>query len=323
MAFAALRNWLLRGPPDPHGRDAQVPGEPGAVMEGFATSGLSIVNPSRPTLPDRAAVWTASRLAIAEELWGTGYLTPGGAAEVLRFAAPIGLSAASSLLLLGTGAGGPAQTLAADLGVWVTGFEADADLAEIGARRIQRSGAALAKRATIAPWNPGAPHFPARVAHHALALEAIGDAEPAVVLAAIAAALRPHGHIVVVETVAAVPLDPADPDIAAWCRLEGRTSAVPGPDAITKGFSRLGFDVRVVEDVSARHMRLAVLGWRHLVRAMAQTRPDHGRAAAVVAQAELWTRRIRLMHEGRIRQMRWHAIGGSGGRGGAAESAGA
>ncbi len=317
MALAALRNWLLRGHADPDGPDAPVPGSQYAPLPGSHPPDLPMANALVGAPPARALLWPPSRLAIAEELWGSGYLTPGGASEVLRFVAPIGLSAASTLLLLGAGAGGPAQTLAADRGVWVAGFEAEPELAEIAARRIQRAGAALAKRATIAEWNPAAPHFPARLAHHALALEAIRDATVAPVLAGIAGALRPHGHVVLVETVAAVPLDPDDPAIAAWCRLEGRRPAVPEPDAVTRGLTRLGFDVRVVEDVSARHMRLAILGWRHFVRMMARERPGAERAAAVVAEAELWTRRIRLMHAGRIRQMRWHGIGpGGGGPGG-------
>ena len=43
---------------------------------------------------------------------------------------------------------------------------------------------------------------------------------------------------------------------------------------------------------------------------MAATRPDRKRALAVVAEAEVWTRRLRLMHTGQVRLVRWDAIGG-------------
>lgn len=301
MHFAALRNWLTRGrhgPPDP----------PADLLWAEPGSGASFGDLPLPAAP----LWPPARLAIAEELWGTGFLTPGGGPEVLRFAAPLGLSAASTLLLLGTGAGGPAQVLATERGVWVAAYEADPDLQEIAARRIQRAGAALAKRATVARWDPDDPNFCPRMAHHALALDAIRAADPAPVLAAIAAALKPHGQIVLVETIAPTPPGADDPAIATWCTLEGRQAALPDPDAITRALTRLGFDVRVEEDISARHMRLAVIGWRHFVRQLARERPGPERAGAVVAQAELWTRRLRLMHAGRIRMMRWHAIGPSG-----------
>ena len=315
MHFPALRNWLVRLR---HGAEASATPIPGLPLPGaepdaaFPLPPAPHIPPGLPQSPSPAhPSWPPARHAIEEELWGTGVLTPGGGPEVLRLAAPIGLSAASSLLLLGAGAGGPAQFLATELGVWVTAHEADPDLAALAARRIQRAGAAMAKRATIAGWNRHAPEFAPHSSHHALALDAIRDAPVPPLLAAIAAGLKPHGQVVLVETVAQEPPDPADPAIAAWCRLEGRAPVLPQPEAITRGLSRLGFDVRVAEDVSARHMRLAVLGWRHLVRQMARDRPGPERAAAVVAQAELWTRRIRLMHAGRIRMMRWHAIGGA------------
>ncbi len=300
MAFAALRNWLLHGRPGPGGTDL-APGDDLLELDHSPFSGAAP--------PPRSPIWPASRLAIEEEIWGTGFLTPGGGPEVLRYAAPIGLSAAATLLLLGAGTGGPAQILATERGIWVAAHEADPDLAAIAARRIQRAGAALAKRAFVSQWDRHDPDFRPRSAHHALAIDAIRDATAEPVLAAIATALKPHGQIVLVETVAPTPPDPADPAIAAWFRLEGRAPLLPAPDTITRALTRIGFDVRVTEDLSARHMRLAVHGWRHFVRQMARERPAHDRAAAIVTEAELWTRRIRLMHSGQIRLMRWHAIG--------------
>ena len=64
-------------------------------------------------------------IATVEALWGEGYIVPGGEAETLRLAKPMGLSAASSLILVGAGTGGPARSIASNLGVWVTGFEAN------------------------------------------------------------------------------------------------------------------------------------------------------------------------------------------------------
>ena len=133
------------------------------------------------------------------------------------------------------------------------------------------------------------------------------DATPEAVLSAMAGALKPAGHLVLVETVADKALDRNDPAIAAWTRLEGRSPALPTAAGITHALGRLGFDVRVTEDISARQMKLAVLGWKALLRGMSG-KPSHDRAAAIVTEAELWTRRIRLMHQGQIRLLRWHAI---------------
>lgn len=277
---------------------------------------LPLVEPSEPLevtapLPDEpgapASVWTAQRIAVEEELWGAGYLTPGGESELLRFAVPLGLSAASSLLLLGAGAGGPAATLAGNLGVWTQGYEADPALAAHATQRIQRAGTALAKRASVGTWDPDAPAFRANFYHHALMIDAIRDSVVPVVLSAMTESLKPHGQVVIVETVAPTPLNVEDPAVKAWARLEGRKPVLPGPEVISRALGRLGFDIRVTEDASSRHIKLSVLGWKALLSKMGDAKPSPARAAAMVAEAELWTRRARLMEAGVIRQMRWHA----------------
>lgn len=269
---------------------------------------LRLPEPEHPPDTPVSKIWTPARLEVEEELWGQGYLTPGGAPELLRLSVPLGLSTASSLLLLGAGAGGPAQTLATDLGVWTAGFEADPTLATLAAARIHRAGAALAKRAAVDPWDPAAPGFRAGFYHHALLLDAIRDGVPERIISAVAEALKPHGQVVLVETVADPKLDANDRAIADWCRLDGRAPHAPSPESISRVLGRLGYEIRVEEDMTARHMKLAILGWKALTRRMNDTKPSHSRAAAVVSAAEVWTRRIRLLHEGRMRVMRWHAI---------------
>ncbi len=52
--------------------------------------------------------WPPARLAMVHLLWGDGYIFPGGEIETIRLARPLGASAATSLLVVGTGSGGPA-----------------------------------------------------------------------------------------------------------------------------------------------------------------------------------------------------------------------
>jgi hypothetical protein len=262
----------------------------------------SAAAPDPATPPD----WSALRLQVVETLWGQGFVLPGGAEEVLRLAAPLGLSAASSLLIVGVGSGGALLRLAGDLGVWVRGFEAEPFLAETASRRVQRAGAALAKRATVERWTRAAPDFPRHAFHHALALDALRTARPQDVLAAVAMALRAGGQIALLQTVAGTPFDPRDPAAAAWRRLDGLP--LPDGDVIGRALTRLGFEVRVAEDVSARHVRHAVAGWHAMLRGLHGVRPDPVTAAAMVTEAERWLRRIQMMRAGHVRMMRWLAL---------------
>jgi SAM-dependent methyltransferase len=255
-------------------------------------------------------VWPSARIGVVEALWGEGFLLPGGGAEVLRLAAPLGLSAASSLLLIGAGSGGPPRRIAEEFGVWVTGYEANARLTALANERSQCAG--LGRRAQVDPWDPLSPKFPPRYFHHGLAIEAMRGADPEPLLAAAAKALKPGGQLVLLETVSDLPLDPADPMVATWARLDHRSATAPAELAITEVLGRFGFDVRIVEDVSRREMQNAIKGWRTAVQSIAGRRPALRQIAVVVREAELWLARFHLMRGGRLRQVRWHAISAGG-----------
>jgi hypothetical protein len=252
--------------------------------------------------------WTEARLALNQELWGEGFLNPGGGAEVLRLAAPLGLSEAISLLLVGVGIGGPAQVLANDFGVWVASHESDPTLVPLAKHRLLHARAIVAKRATVETWSPAAPRFRRRGSHHVIALDALRAGVTHTVLSSLWHAIKPGGQLVLQELVADAPLDRAEPAVEAWCRLEHRSPELPAETFVTETLTRLGFEVRVAEDQSSRHVGLVVQGWKGLIRGLNGARPPHGYAAALVDEAELWTRRIGLIHAGRIRMVRWHAI---------------
>lgn len=282
---------------------AAAPDEPQVALEPHP-----LLSPETALAEDDDPIWPRARIAVAEALWGEGFLLPGGGDEVLRLAKPLGLSEASSLLLVGAGTGGPPRHIAAELGVWVTGYEANPQLVTLANERSQRAG--LGRRAQVEGWDPQRPKFPAGYYHHAMAIEPLRGESPRPLLGAVAQALKPGGQFVLEEIVADRPLQPGEPMVETWARLAHRAPAAPSEPAITDALAQLGFDVRIVEDVSRRQMQRALLGWRAIVQTMAQARPGVRQVSLIVREAELWLARIRLMRARRLRLVRWHAISG-------------
>ena len=66
--------------------------------------------------------------------------------------------------------------------------------------------------------------------------------------------------------------------------MSGRNADVPTEATISRVLGRLGFEIRVVEDISQRHAKLAVRGWRDAVRAL-PGRPEATDAAVLVQAA--------------------------------------
>lgn len=265
--------------------------------------------------PREEGRWTRARMAVADSLWGEGFVVPGGAEEALRWARPLGLKGESSLLLLGAGGGGVVPPMVHTFKSWVSAYEADPALLAAATQRIAKAGRAISKHTAVELWDPQAPAFRKRSFNHVLAVEALRGAPGrpvpvADLLVALAGAVHSGGHLVLIDVVGANHLDPDDPGVAAWARTEWRVPQVPTIAAMREALTRLKFDVRVAEDITERHIHQVMTGWMALLQTLQAQRPGHERAAAVVAEAELWLRRVRLMQAGQIRLMRFHALGG-------------
>jgi|HubBroStandDraft_1064217.scaffolds.fasta_scaffold24821_2 cyclopropane fatty-acyl-phospholipid synthase-like methyltransferase len=298
MAKHAIMSWFGR----PMHQEEREPDPPPPSTEPILTMEEEL--PSGPPL-----AWSSDRLATTDALWGDGFQFPDGENETLRLAKPLGLSAASSLLLLGVGGGGPACSVATKLGAWVSGFESDPALVAAAIQRIAHRN--LTKRAQVETWNPKEPHFREHFYHHGLALEPLHGSDPERTLTAVARALKPDGQLAMIEVVTGKRLDPANPVVSAWARLEHRgPDTVPTEAVITRILKRLRFDVRVTEDISQRHIQQAMVGWRGAVQSMENARPGRKEAMRCIQEAELWLLRLRLFRMGSLRLVRWHAIGG-------------
>jgi hypothetical protein len=289
----------------------------GAAKGWLDESSLPALAPEPPRRADDVAMaghgparerWPAKRIAAVEALWGAGFTGPGGPPETLRLAKPLGLHADIRLLLVGGGLGGPAEAIAENYGSAVMGYESDPELLRMSAARHARHSQAL--QFVDAAWDPAAPEFKPRSANHALSLEALRGARLPGFIRGMAAALLPKGGIVVTELV--TEQDPPDNDreFSAWCRLEHRQPNLPREAEVTQALSRLCFDVRLVEDLSDRHVNATLAGWRAAVKIMEEgPKPDPASAGAFVTEAELWLLRIRLMRRLGLRLLRWHAVG--------------
>jgi SAM-dependent methyltransferase len=283
-------------------------GAEGLVAEAVPSAAAAAEAPSGPSAADRLA---AARAAIPDRLWGEGQGLPGGRAEVLRLAALLPLSPATTLLLLGraAGAGGAAASIAEARGTWIAAQEDDPDRAARAAERLRP----LRGRAALSAWVPAAPAFRPRYHNHALALEPLAcGAAPEPLARALAGALKPGGQLVLLDLVHGA--GPPSPETSLrWLHGESRASPPPPQAAVERALAAAGFALHVVEDLGPRHSAAVVAGWAaHLRGLAAGARPkDPAAVAALLLEAERWMLRVALLRQGRLRLLRWHAtLGG-------------
>jgi SAM-dependent methyltransferase len=303
-ALTQVMNWF--GAPA-RARAAEAPGQVRFDDRPAATPAPARrrLDPEPPPPPPPR--WPRTKLKVLGAIWGEGFLGPGGAEEALTLATPLGLNQTHSVLNLGAGLGGATRALAVEAGAWVTGYETDPDLA--AAAQALSETHELEKKAEVKHLDPATPRIRKGYYHHALALEAlwrIPDKAP--VIAALVAGVQPQGQVVLTDLVLGPPSPSAERAFTAWAQLEGVAPCLTGEKSVTALLAKEGLDIRICEDITARHISQTVAAWASFVEELKRDRPTRPFATQVVAEAERCLRRIDLLRNGRMRLLRWHAI---------------
>ena len=97
-------------------------------------------------------------MAVAQAVWGQGYLTPGSPDYHEEISRPLMLNKDMSVAYIGAGLGGPARDIVRAFDTWITGYEEDEGAISEGQRQNEMAG--LAKKVTLNTFDPTSPKLP-------------------------------------------------------------------------------------------------------------------------------------------------------------------
>ena len=249
-------------------------------------------------------VWTADRVQIMEKMWGEGMHLPGGDAYLTALSSPIGLNHELSVLDLGAGLGGLARRIVDTYKCYVTGMEQDAILAARG--MIMSIAAGKSKTASVVGYDTAT--FSASRKYDAIFARevfyrVIGKEK---FFKAVDASLKTGGgHLVFTDYI----LDPAvreKPAIVQWLARE-RGAAPLSMIEMIKTWKGMGYDLRIAEDQTDFYKANILIGLKNLVEHMVMNIPDNATKAFVLAEVDLWAKRLAAFHEG-LRYCRFYGI---------------
>ncbi|ACI99544.1 SAM-dependent methyltransferase [Rhodospirillum centenum] len=249
-------------------------------------------------------LWTATRVQVAEKIWGEGFSTPGGLEHISTLIKPLGLNPAMSVLDIGAGLGGSTRTMAQQCGAWVTGLEHDPVLAEKAKQLSQKAG--LAKQAPVEFFDPENFVWTKRV-------DAIFSKETFftiqnkdALIDTMELALKPRGQFLFTDYVQD-RVTPRGRDYEAWMKHE---PVEPHPwtvDQYVGAMQQRNLDIRITEDISDMHRGLVLTAIQDLVRHLETVSMDHDTKLAVVDEVEMWARRLAALAGG-LRCYRFYAM---------------
>lgn len=263
----------------------------------------------RPRADIQTVVAPLDRAAVAQWLWGTGYIMPGDEQYLLELVKPFGLTPAMSMLDLSAGLGGPARAIAQAFGTYVTGLERSPERAKRGMDMSVIAN--LAKRATVAQYNPETielrPHGFDCILGRGATYSVV---EKERLLRVIYQGLKPRGQLLLNE----FTVDPAAtdrPELAAWMARESYPPALWTIEQYSDCLNSLGFDIRVVEDVTAHYRTMIIAGWARLLKEVNLKGMVRSHLRTVVNEAELWALRYAALQSGALHVYRLHALAAS------------
>lgn len=249
-------------------------------------------------------LWTATRIEVAEKLWGEGFNTPGGADHIPYLVKPLGLNPAMSVLDLAAGLGGTSRTMAGKYGCWVTGLEASDLLAKEGMMRSFKAG--LEKKAPVETFNPEHFGYPKRVDAivYKEGLFSVRDKDQ--MFDGMELALKPRGHVLITDYVAEADKIGAKA-IQGWCDKEPMQPHLWDKERMANAFAQRNLDLRIAEDISDTHRNLILVAIQGLVEHLEKHHMDVATKLAVMEEVEMWVRRVAAIEAG-MRVFRFYAI---------------
>lgn len=250
-------------------------------------------SPASPR-PKGPALWHADRYQVMEKIWGQGRTLPSNEDLEKLIVVPLGLNKEMTVLDLAAGLGGLARKLATEHNTYVTGLEKDEVMARRGMTLSLNAG--KSKQAGIEPYNPAeftfTRHYNCIIARE-LFYNILGKDK---FFQAIASSLKQHGMMVFTDYILDAKFRENDA-VKGWLAYEKDASPLSLHDMV-QTWTRLKFDVRVNEDLTAMYRHEILLRLKNFAEFLARNPPDDDTKQYVFLETEKWARRAAAMQGG-------------------------
>jgi len=257
--------------------------------------------------PDLQAglTWPGKRLNVVEKLWGEGYLNPGGAEYVKLLLPLLGLDEKKSLLLVGAGLGGIGETMVEETGVWVSGYEADKELAKLGQESMKRAN--LQRKAPVRYDPLESLKLKPKSFDAMMSFETVHTVvDKQALFTSITDALRLDADMLFTSFV--LPdTNPPNAKVEAWAHTQDMPPHLWPVEAMVGMLKGFNLDVRPFDDITVDYRKRVLIGWMGFLNSISKAELMD-MADAVMAECTRWAALISAIDSGGLKVVKFHAI---------------
>lgn len=246
------------------------------------------------------------KLALFQQIWGSGFVMPGGAEQIMTLVKPFGVNPAMSLLDLTAGLGAPSRHVSATFDVYITALERSAEIARRG--HAMSVDAGLGRKVPITAYDPESielrPHaFDAVYAQFLTT----GVVDKERLVREVMRSLKPRGQFSFFDFM--LRDGEADNPKLDKLRQVERYPVLPWKvpqyiDCLTNA----GFDCRIAEDHTAVYRGYVLEGWQHLMAMVELETLPKPHLLALLEEAELCAQRLGAIDSGVLNVYRFYAV---------------
>jgi SAM-dependent methyltransferase len=251
--------------------------------------------------------WETPRIKVLQTIWGQGFSAPGDKDFCLWLAKPCALDPTMTVAELGAGLGGFTRALHQEFGLWITGFEQDAELARAAMEYSVMAG--LAKKAPISGFDPELLELKESSYDCIFSRGTFyGIKDKNKLLQTVEKALKPRGQLLFTDIVRTGPVNEMRPTYMAW---QGGEPMAANPWTVQKyqtTCSERRLDLRVSEDITKQVRSNVIKALADLLDKADIIKSDPRMAEPLTEHVALWTRRVGAMDSGDIAFYRFHAF---------------
>lgn len=250
-------------------------------------------------------VWPRAKVEVSQRVFGRGFVTPGGAEQIIDAAKSLGLDPVQSVLDLTMRLGGEDAAIAGKYGVWVTGYERNPALFEISGLVLPTIPAGDQVRPSF--YDPETVELPRKKFDVVLSNENMHCVQDRVALIAkIYESLKDWGQFLMSDFVLPDEKPPSE-RLMKWLQNRGEPVTLWTKEQYEVALANQTFDVRFVKEESEdyehriRHDFAAFVETLNADKVVTETPVAR---AALVDLAEDWSRLASLLQKGELQLVR-------------------